>query len=188
VALQLCGTGGSDKRSLKPGAADESVSENSNDSATSLADFDFGVDRRMLRRRWSMLPNDAPVAAKTDGIATIYLDVSGDAILGSSLVSWCICAADHCCRCLQTIASPQSREMTGNYIDVAAAASPLHTSNNDAPGISRSFSTDDFRKISYQVSEVKCDWARFVSTPITSQEFKFIAPKAPLGRGAFGVV
>jgi hypothetical protein len=91
VALQLCGTGGSDKRSLKPGAADESVSENSNDSATSLADFDFGVnDRRALQRRWSMQPNDAPVAAKSDGIATIYFDVSGDAILGSSLVSWCI--------------------------------------------------------------------------------------------------
>jgi hypothetical protein len=76
-----------------------------------------------------------------------------------------------------------------NYVDLlAGAASPLSMSSNDVIGGPRSYSSDGFRKISYQVSEVKCDWARFVSTPITSQEFKFIAPKAPLGRGAFGVV
>jgi hypothetical protein len=83
-------TGGSDKqRNLKRDAVDQSVSD-SNDSATSMADFDFDLkDRRMPRRRWSMQPNDAPVVGKSDDMSAIYVDVSGD-IIGSIVVSQCI--------------------------------------------------------------------------------------------------
>jgi hypothetical protein len=88
-----------------------------------------------------------------------------------------------------------SREMLdlrANYIELGELAGAPAAANADSGSGSDAATGISVRKIKYSVSECGgVDWWRVCSALymcVCVQEFRFISPHAPLGKGAFGVV